>query len=349
MSGTARNRIAWAGAWSRVHNNARYEELLPRLENVDRYYVDMHPWWPIRGLRRRIELPLLTVWLGIRYPLVLCTSWRDIRLIRNRVVVDHDDPLFGEAEIRALNSPNVAAVVVTSDAVKSKFLDLGVRRPVHVIPQGVAAAPVDEKRVRAIRAEWKKSAREVVAGYHQPRFDFSDELPSGAQQMYSVDLLFNVMERARKKDPRLVLWLAGEPSAKVREYARWNSWVRLLGYQRRPGLMNCVAAFDIGVYPRRLDLMGRTSIKVIEYMACGVPVIGFQVAEMRAVVDGKAGIAVETEEAFAAGLVSLAKDPHLRSRLGGNGRIIAAAFNWDTLEKKYRALIDQYCVLKGNG
>src|SRR4030042_1281793 len=54
------NRIAWAGAWSRVHNNARYEELLPRLTNGDRNYVDMHPWWPIRGLRRRIWLPLLT-------------------------------------------------------------------------------------------------------------------------------------------------------------------------------------------------------------------------------------------------------------------------------------------------
>jgi glycosyltransferase involved in cell wall biosynthesis len=349
MTGAARNRIAWAGAWSRVHNNARYEELLPRLENVDRYYVDMHPWWPIRGLRRRIRLPLLTVWLGIRYPLVLCTNWRDIRWIRNRVVVDHDDPLFGGAEIRALNSPNVVAVVVTSDAVRSKFLELGVRHPVHVIPQGVAAAPVDEKQMRAIRAEWKKSAREIAAGYHQPRFDFADELPDGVQQMYAVDRLFTVMERARRKDPRLVLWLVGEPSAKVKEYAGRNSWVRLLGYQRRPGLLDCVAAFDIGLYPRTADLMGRASIKVLEYMACGVPVIGFHVDEMRVAVDGRAGFAVKTTEALAAGLVSLARDPDRRSKLGRNGRKAAAEFDWDALAKKYRAVLDQFCALDGKG
>ena len=349
MTGSARNRIAWAGVWSREHNNARYEELLPRLANVDRFYVDLHPWWPIRGLRRRIWLPLLTIWLGMRYPLLLCTDWRKIRWIRNRVVVDHDDPLFEPAEVRALNSPNVAAVVVTSDAVKSKFLELGVRSAVHVVPQGVAAFAIDPRRVRAIRAEWNPSSREIVAGYHQPRFDFSAELPSGAQQMYSVDRLFSVMEHARRKDPRLVLWLVGEPSAKVREYAGRHPWIRLLEYQRRPGLMDCVAAFDIGLYPRTADLMGRTSIKVLEYMACGVPVIGFQVWEMRAVVDGKAGITAANDAAFAAGLVALAGDPRQRSRLGRNGRKIAAAFGWDLLAEKYRGLLDQYSVHKGVG
>jgi glycosyltransferase involved in cell wall biosynthesis len=349
MTGAARNRIAWAGAWSREHNNARYEELLPRLANVDRFYVDLHPWWPIRGLRRRIWLPLLTIWLGMRYPLMLSTDWRNIKMIRNRVVLDHDDPLFKPAEVRALNSPNVAAVVVTSEAVKTKFLELGVRHPLHVIPQGVAAAPADAKRARSIRDEWKKSAREIVTGYHQPRFDFSGELPPGPQQMYSVDRLFDVMERARRKEPRLVLWLVGEPSAKVKEYAGRNPWVRLLGYKRRSELMEYVSAFDIGVYPRTLDLKGRASIKVLEYMACGVPVIGFDVAEMRVALDGKAGIAAANDAAFAAGLVALAEDPRRRLQLGRNGRKAAAAFDWTALAGKYRALLDQYCVFEGNG
>ncbi len=349
MTGAARNRIAWAGAWSREHNNSRYEELLPRLSNVDRFYVDMHPWWPIRGLRRRIWLPLLTIWLGMRYPLMLSTDWRKINLIRNRAIVDHDDPLFKPEEIRALNAPNVAAVVVTSDAVRSKFVELGVRPPVHIVPQGVAIHPPHEKRVRAIQAEWKKSAREIAAGYHQPRFDFSDELPSGAQQMYSVDRLFDVMARARIKEPRLALWLVGEPSVKVRDYAGRNPWVRLIGYKRRPELMDYVAAFDIGLYPRTADLMGRTSVKVIEYMACGVPVIGFDVGEMRVAVDGKAGLAVKTGDAFAAGLSKLAKDPRRRLQLGRNGRKAAAAFDWTSLAGKYRALLDQYSIFTAHG
>jgi glycosyltransferase involved in cell wall biosynthesis len=347
MTGAARNQIAWAGAWSREHNNSRYEELLPRLSNVDRYYVDMHPWWPIRGLRRRIQLPLLTVWLGIRYPLILSTDWRSIASIRSRVILDHDDPLYTVAELRALNAANVAAVVVTSESVKRRLSESGVRNPVHVIPQGVAIRPVDEKRVRAIQAAWRKSAGEIVAGIHQPRFDYSDELTAGAQQMYAVDELLALVEHARKKLPQMVLWLVGEPSAKVKEYAGRNPWVRLVGYQRRSDLMEYVSAFDIGLYPRTLDLKGRASIKVLEYMACGVPVVGFNVEEMSPALDSKSGIAALDASDFSAQLVALAKDPGRRSQLGRNGRKAAAVFDWDALAAQYRTLLDQFGLAEG--
>jgi glycosyltransferase involved in cell wall biosynthesis len=343
MTGAARNRIAWAGAWSREHNNSRYEELLPRLSNVDRFYVDLHPCWPIRGLRRRIWLPLLTMWLGIRYPLVLSADWRSIASIRSRVVLDHDDPLFSDVEIRALNADNVAAVVVTSESVKRRLSESGVRNPVHVIPQGVTTSAINSTKVRAVRTKWCQSPREIVAGIHQPQFGFSADLPAGAQQMYSVDLLFDVMERARLKDPRLVLWLVGEPSARVKEYAGRNPWVRLLGYQKRSELMEFVSAFDIGLYPRMLDLKGRASIKVLEYMACGVPVVGFNVEEMQPALASGSGLTAGNAVDFTAALVSLAKAPARWSRLARNGRKAAGAFDWDLLAKQYRLLLDHYC------
>jgi glycosyltransferase involved in cell wall biosynthesis len=342
MTSAARNRIAWTGAWSRGHNNARYEELIPRLENVDRYYVDMHPWWPVRGIRRRIWLPFLAVWLGMRYELILCTDWKQIRLIRNRVVCDHDDPLFGEAEIRALNSPNVAAVVVTSEAVKKKLSELGLRNPVCVIPQGVAIRPADEERVRAIRAEWRRSTREVVAGFHQPHFEFSSELPAGAaQQMYAVDRLLEILERARKKEPRLVLWLVGEPSRMVREYAEKNPWVRLPGYKVRSELTEYVAAFDIGLYPRSQDLHGRRSIKILEYMACGLPVVGFPVEEMDPVLESGGGITVRNVAGFADACVSVARSKKFRKALGAKSKAAAAKYDWKILSMEYRALLDR--------
>jgi glycosyltransferase involved in cell wall biosynthesis len=347
MTSQSGNHIAWAGAWSREHNNARYAELLPRLDTVDRYYVDMHPWWPVRGFRRRIWLPLLARWLGIRYPLILCTDWRQIKLIRNRVVCDHDDPLFGAEEIRELNRSNVAAVVVTSDSVSKKLSELGLRKPVSVIPQGVAVKTADAKRVRAIRDVWCASKREVVAGLHQPHFEFSEELPTGfGQQMYAVDPLLEAVERARKKDPRLVLWLVGQPSRKVREYAGGNSWIRLLGYKRRPELTEYVSAFDIGLYPRTLDLMGRASIKVLEYMACGVPVVGFNVEEMKPVLESKSGIAARDAAAFAAGLVALARGKTLRLQMGARGKKASGAYRWELLSKKYLALLDS-CLPRG--
>jgi glycosyltransferase involved in cell wall biosynthesis len=345
MSRPARNRIAWAGVWSRGHNNARYAELLPRLTNVDRHYVDLHPWWPLRGFRRRIWLPLLAVWLGFRYPLMFSTDWRQLRLIRTRAVCDHDDPLFRPEEVRALNASHVAAVVVTSESVKRKIVECGLSRPVHVIPQGVPTGVPDPRRIRGIRAEGCRSNREVVAGIHQPHFEFLAELDAGtAQRMYAVEPMLDALERARRREPRLVLWLVGEPSRMVREYAARNPWVRLLGYKPRSGLMEYVSAFDIGLYPRTVDLMGRASIKVLEYMACGVPVVGFDVEEMAVAVEGRAGIAVKDPPGFSSALVSLAGDAGRRSRLGRNGRRAAAAYDWDLLARQYRDLLERYCA-----
>jgi hypothetical protein len=53
------NKVAWCGVWSSEHNNIRYSELLPRLESVDKYYVHLNRWWPVRGVQRRLWQPLL--------------------------------------------------------------------------------------------------------------------------------------------------------------------------------------------------------------------------------------------------------------------------------------------------
>jgi glycosyltransferase involved in cell wall biosynthesis len=341
MTGKPRNRIAWAGAWSRGHNNARYAELLPRLANVDRFYVDMHPWWPVRGIRRRIWLPLLLSWVGMRYPLILATDWRQIGRIRNRVVCDHDDPVYSAGEIAALARPNVAAVVVTTGTVRNNLRERGVRAPIEVIPQGVAWTPRDPERIRDIRRRWLRSEDEVVVGLHQPHFEFSAELREGAvNQMYAVDALLAAMDEARRSDPRLVLWLIGRPSAKVAEFAADRPWLRLPGYRDRSTLLDYVAAFDIGAYPRAGDIRGWGSIKVLEYLACGIPTVGFDVGEMEPVRAAGAGIIVPDTPSFAKALVSLARDPNARRRMGEQGARAAVPYRWDALSTKYIALLN---------
>jgi glycosyltransferase involved in cell wall biosynthesis len=342
MIGRTRNRVAWAGAWHFAHNNPRYEELIPRLTNVDRFAVRLSPFWPLRGIERRIWLPLLVRWLGIRYPLILCTDWRQIKTVRARVVCDHDDPVFAAPEIAALNLPNVAAVVTTTDLVRKNLREAGVRSPIEIVPQGVAIGAVDPGRVRVLRRSYSPNPDEVIVGLHQPHFDFASELPAGStEQMYAVDLLLEAMQLARGKDPRLVLWLVGRPSAKVAAFAADHPWVRMIGYQPRATLMEYVSAFDIGVYPRTLDLKGRSSVKVLEYMACGVPVAGFAVDEMRIAVEGGAGIAADGVAALAKALVALAGDRAQCKRMGERGKRAARAYDWDALSDAYRKLLDR--------
>jgi glycosyltransferase involved in cell wall biosynthesis len=350
MTENRRNRIAWTGPWSRKHNNPRYEELLPRLTNVDRHPIDMHPWWPLRGVRRRIGLPLLAVWLGMRYPLMFCTDWRQIRLLRAWVVCDLDDPVFSKEELAALGSHRLASIVVTTDSVRRRLQAAGVRAPIEVIPQGIALRAVDRKRVRSIRAEHRLREGEIVAGLHQPRFGFpSDFAAGGMDQMYAVDLLFEAFALARRKEPRLELWLVGEPSASVRLFARDNPWVRLIGYQPRANLADYVSAFDIGLYPRRMDMMGRSSVKVLEYMAYGAPVVGFDVEEARFASDSGAGVVARDVASLGKALAALAGDRARRKRMGEKGKHAALAYSWDLLSEKYRALLDRLAAERNPG
>ena len=62
-----------------------------------------------------------------------------------------------------LNRPNVAAYVVTAERAARRFEELGVRKPWHVIPQGVSLSSVSEEGVAAVRGQRRNG--EIVVGY----------------------------------------------------------------------------------------------------------------------------------------------------------------------------------------
>jgi glycosyltransferase involved in cell wall biosynthesis len=68
-----------------------------------------------------------------------------------------------------------------------------------------------------------------------------------------------------------------------------SSKVRLLGAVPRRFLLNYVCNFDIGVYSREVDHRGRFSVKLIEYMGCGVPIVATKTTETQIIDDVRAG------------------------------------------------------------
>ena len=235
---------------------------------------------------------------------------------------------------------------MTTDLVRRNLRAAGVCNPIEVVPQGVGLGPIDPESMRAIRQRYSPDPEEIIVGLHQPHFDYSSELPAAlTDQMYAVDQMLAAMEMAQEKNPWLLLWLVGHPSARVAAFAAEHPWVRLIGYQPHAALMEYVSAFDIGVYPRTADLKGRSSIKVLEYLACGVPVIGFAVEEMRIALEADAGIAVADVDSFAETLASLGRDRARRERLGANGKRAAQAYGWEAISESYRKLLDRYSSL----
>ena len=84
-----------------------------------------------------------------------------------------------------------------------------------------------------------------------------------------------------------------------------------------------IARLDIGIMPL-VDApfeRGKCGYKLIQYMACGLPVVASPVGVNRQIVEhGVNGFLADTPEAWATALRTLCHDPALRARMGAAGR-----------------------------
>lgn len=84
-----------------------------------------------------------------------------------------------------------------------------------------------------------------------------------------------------------------------------------------------IAAADVGVMPLHDSPweQGKCSFKLVQYMACGLPVLASPVGMNRDVVEsGVNGYLVDGEQSWIESLDALARDPGLRRRMGAAGR-----------------------------
>ncbi len=66
---------------------------------------------------------------------------------------------------------------------------------------------------------------------------------------------------------------------------------------------------------------GKCGLKVLQYMAAGLPVVANRVGMNRhMVIDGETGLLADTPDEWASAIARLASDPELRSRMGAAGR-----------------------------
>ncbi len=332
----ARNAAQQAGLkavcftyWFRGHNNPSHAALFARLGAVvefnkvtfsRRRMVRALQYRLWMGLRERVIYPLVLRRLSQRYNTLFTVDPRQVPFWEKNVIVDMNDPNYDPATLRLLSLPQVKAIVVSTKRTKEALHKLGVPTPVYVIPQ-VVPVQVDPRDRQVIRERFRNED-EVVAGYLAPSLSMKgDGAGRWRQGMDDLDLLFAAVEQARKDAPHIRLWLFGVPSASVRRYAEGKSWITLFGYVPLPQVLSYVANFDIGAYPRTLALpQGAFSMKLIQYMAFGLPVVSTAVEETLMLEEAGCGIVCRSEEDFSAALVDLARSPEKRAELGRPGK-----------------------------
>ncbi len=165
---------------------------------------------------------------------------------------------------------------------------------------------------------------------------------------HGTDVLLRAFASAQKRVGGLHLTLIGDGTRRpasenlartlgIADGVEFTGW---LAYDR---VIEHLTRADIGVAPyTRLDPFYFDPVKIREYMACGLAVVGSDqggIAEMLG--HGESGLLVPPgdEDALAAAFVRLAEDRALVERLGGAARRRAeTAYNWPKIIQKVLAL-----------
>ena len=104
-------------------------------------------------------------------------------------------------------------------------------------------------------------------------------------------------------------------------------------------------AIDIGLYPLPDDewILGKAGLKVIQYMAFGIPSVSSNVGTAPLQVrHGETGFLASTEEDWLAQLELLVRDPALRARVGAAAREEAVrTYARQAVAGQYRVVLDR--------
>jgi hypothetical protein len=203
----ALDRVLWMGLWFRRSPNARYDELLPRLERLDAARLTPPEGRVPRALAYRgwrspagAALQRLVLRRGAeRYAGLLSTEFRQLELFPGPAVLDVDDTDYTAREAALLNLPQVRAYVVTTERAARRFEALGVTKPWHVVPQGVSLRSFSGERTAEVAAR-ERAGAEVVVGYVASLL-FVEGDPEADHPLYGIEHLLELWEGIRARVP----------------------------------------------------------------------------------------------------------------------------------------------------
>jgi glycosyltransferase involved in cell wall biosynthesis len=336
----ARDRVLWTGLWFRSSPNARYDELLPRLERLDAARLSppegrvpralAYRGWrsPAGGAFQRLVLRRGAE----RYAGLLSTEFRQLELFPGPIVLDVDDTDYTAREAGLLNLPQVQAYVVTTDRAARRFEALGVTKPWHVVPQGVSLRSFSPERTAAVAARERRGADLVVGYVASLLFVEGDE--EADHPLYGVEHLLELWDGIRERVPGARLWLLGRPSERMQRRLAGRDDVRLFGWLPREEALAHVAAFDVALYPRPVDA-GLQAVKASEYLGAGVPTVSYDHDVVDQLRGTDAALLVREPREFVDAVAQLAGDAELRARMGAAAKAAARRLDWDELARRY--------------
>jgi glycosyltransferase involved in cell wall biosynthesis len=221
------------------------------------------------------------------------------------------------------------AWTVTSGCLRDRAIECGADpKRVFVLPNGISASS-------AYLAAGAEVSREEDGGLSPA----TDNRPSAI--LYTrfagvrAESVAAIWEKVRAALPEARLIVMGSGLAGEEELLRPLPGIDVVGWVDPRELPAILAAADVAIVPwtDTLSNRARHSVKVLELMRSGLPVIAYAVGELAATV-GEAGILVEPgdEAGFACAVVALLRDRGRARELGDAARRrVLEQFTWERL------------------
>jgi glycosyltransferase involved in cell wall biosynthesis len=257
--------------------------------------------------------------------------------VRAPIVLDTDDPKVvlpkGELsripklslvnELRLLKNRKIRKIVVPTEMIRRKFIALGLEKDkVTVIPNGV----------------------DTSLFYPTPLPEEPVVLYYGTFQPHRARLLLEVIEvlAQKRRDTRFLL-IGDIPSPMRSRLLRIaGNRVEMPGFVEHDMLPQFLQKARVCILPQDRSLGGRLSFKLLEYMACGRPVVGTNVDESFPLKESGAGIVTEINaEAMAEAVIRLFDDDRLAEELARKGVEYARKYDWNKMVEDYVELFHQ--------
>lgn len=179
-------------------------------------------------------------------------------------------------------------------------------------------------------------ARGVDLARFDPLKRVEDAYPGDFRVLYAgrltkekgVDLLAESFLRARERDPRLHLLLAGGGPEEEMLRERLGEHATFLGWLEGEELAKAYASSDAFLFCSVIDTFGQV---IVEAQASGTPVVAVDAGGPASLIrDGDSGLLCPADpDAVAEAISTLAKWPGLRHRLGAGGRAAARERTWE--------------------
>jgi glycosyltransferase involved in cell wall biosynthesis len=257
--------------------------------------------------------------------------------VRAPIVLDTDDPKVvlpkGELsripklslvnELRLLKNRKIRKIVVPTEMIRRKFIALGLEKDkVTVIPNGV----------------------DTSLFYPTPLPEEPVVLYYGTFQPHRARLLQEVIEvLARKRRDTRFLLIGDIPSPMRSRLLRIaGNRVEMPGFVEHDSLPKFIQKARVCIFPQDKSLGGRLPAKLLDYMACGRPVVGTNVDESFPLKESGAGIVTEINaEAMAEAVMRLLDDDRLAEELARKGVEHTRKYDWNKMVEDYVELFHQ--------